>query len=97
MVTIKQIQQLVSRETRVELTDLHDNSRKGDIIIARHLSMYFCRWNTEQSLLKIAAEHGKSTHGTVINACASVDNQKKTNSKFRETYENISTQIKNLR
>jgi chromosomal replication initiator protein len=97
MVTINQVQEIVSRETKVELTAIRANSRKENIVVARHLSMYFCRWYTEQSLLKIAAAHGKGTHGTVINACSSVDDQKKTNSKYRETYERILLQIKSIK
>ena len=96
MVTINQVQEIVSRETKVELTAIRANSRKENIIVARHLSMYFCRWYTEQSLLKIAAAHGKGTHGTIINACSYVDSRKKTNTKFRETYEIILTKIKTI-
>ena len=94
MVTIIQVQEIVSRETNVETTAIRGNSRKDNIVMARHLSMYFCRWYTEQSLSKIAAEHGKGQHGTVINACSSVDWQKKSNAKFRETYDRILLQIK---
>jgi chromosomal replication initiator protein len=94
---ITEIQQIVSRETGVEIAKLQANSRKANIIVARHLSMYFCRWYSEQSLLKISAAHGKGTHGTVINACSSVTAQRKNNSKFRELYETIASQVKQIK
>lgn len=91
------IQQIVSRETGVDIKKLQENSRKANIIRARHLSMYFCRWFSEQSLLKISAAHGKGTHGTVINACSSVTDQKKRYSEYRELYEKIAIQVKQIK
>jgi len=94
---IESIQQIVSNETGVAINKLRENSRKANIIMARHLSMYFSRWYSEQSLMTISIAHGKGTHGTVINACSSVDDQKKTSAKYRELYERIYTQVKQLK
>jgi len=94
MEKINLIQTIVSRETGVTVEALRGQSRKANVILARHLSMYFCRWYSEQSLLRIAAKHGKDTHGTVINACSSVDNQKKTNKSYNDIYQRILNQVK---
>lgn len=97
MEKINFIQRIVSRETGVSIESLRGQSRKASVITARHLSMYFSRWHSEQSLMRIAAEHGKDTHGTVINACFSVDNQRKTNKSYAEVYELILKQIKQIK
>ena len=91
------IQKIVSTETGVSIDSLRGQSRKANVISARHLSMYFCRWYSENSLLKIAALHGKDTHGTVINACSSVDNQKKTNKSYNDLYQRILNQVKQIK
>lgn len=91
------IQEIVSKETGVEIKKLRENSRKENIIVARHLSMYFSRYFSGESLIKISIAHGKGTHGTVINACSSVTDQKKTNSKYRELHDRIQIQVKQLK
>ena len=93
-VTISDILTLVSKEVCVPITDIKKPSRSGDIILARQLSMWACRWNTKQPMMLIAAEHGKKQHGTVINACKSIENQALSNPRVRRLCENIRTQIK---
>ena len=98
MKSIEQIIEIVSKETKVSVSDIINPSRKENIIVARHLSMWACRWFTKESLQKIARVHGKLNHGTVINACNSIESQ--ATSKFdkhnvKQLCEIIVKQIKN--
>ena len=94
MKNIQEIIQIVSRETGVSASDIVNPSRRGEIIVARHLSMWACRWNTKNSMQKIAAAHGKRNHGTIINACASIDSQITYNSRIKSLCERIVNSIK---
>ena len=96
MEKINLIQTIVSIETGVSIESLRGNSRKANIILARHLSMYFCRWYSDQSLSRIAAKHGKDNHGTVINACSSVDSQLRTNKNYNNLYQRILIKVKQI-
>ena len=92
--TIDQIIAIVSRETGVSANDIKKDSRKEKTVLARHLSMWACRWYTKNPMQKIASAHGKNQHGTVINACTSIESQSRYNSKIKTLCENIVNQIK---
>ena len=96
MKNIQEIIRIVSRETGVSALDIANPSRCGKIILARHLSMWACRWYTKSSLQMISAAHGKKSHGTVMNACASIDAQITYNSRIKSLCEKIVKTIKHL-
>jgi chromosomal replication initiator protein len=91
---IEQIISIVSAETKVSVTDIINPSRKSNKVLARHLSMWACRWYSSASLQKIAAAHNRKQHGSVINASASIENQMKYNSKIYQICQSIINQIK---
>lgn len=94
IIEIDEIIEIVSHETGVPITDIINPTRKEKIVLARHLSMWACRWNTKSSMQKIAKAHGKKNHGTVIHACTNIDNQSATNKTVKILSENIMKQIK---
>lgn len=94
MKSIQEIIEIVSKETYVPVCDIVNPSRRGPIVLARHLSMWACRWNTRSSMQMIAAAHGKRNHGTVINACTSIDDQASYNPSLKNLCEKILNQIK---
>jgi len=91
---IDQIITIVSKETKVSVTDITNPTRKQDKVFARHLSMWACRWYSNQSLQKIAAAHNRKQHGSVINAATSIDNQMRYNASINQICQNIINQIK---
>jgi chromosomal replication initiator protein len=93
MKTLSEIIEIVSKETKVPVAAIKNPSRKEEIILARHLSMWASRWYTSNPMQKIAAEHGKRNHGTVINACRSIDAQTTYKNSVRELCERIVNQI----
>jgi chromosomal replication initiator protein len=90
-----EIQQIVSNITKISVTDILSKSRKAEIVQARHLSMYFSRFNTNQNLLTIANQHGKDNHATVIHACSAIHYDKRSNVSLAEKFQTIETIVKN--
>lgn len=93
MKTVNEIIEIVSKETKVSVSDIINPSRKENIILARHLSLWASRWYTIVPMQKIAAAHGKRNHGTVINACRSIDAQATYKKSVQELCERIVKQI----
>ena len=87
------ILEIVSMVTNVPVTDIISKSRKQEIVLARHISMYFSRFKTTNNLLSIALKHGKNNHATVIHACQNISFDIKTNKNVRETIQEIETLI----
>ena len=90
-----QIQEIVSNVTKVSVSDILSQSRKSNIVQARHLSMYFSRFNTSQNLKTIANQHGKDNHATVIHACTCIHQDRRRNSSLNEMYQTIESIVKN--
>jgi chromosomal replication initiator protein len=96
MKSVNEIIEIVSKETSIPVAAIKNPSRKEEIILARHLSMWASRWYTPTSMQKIAAAHGKRNHGTVINACTSIDAQATYKKSVKELCDKIVNQINNL-
>lgn len=71
---------------------LRARTRKGEIIIARHLCMYFCRELTSLSLSEIGLIFNRD-HATVLSAVKSVNNQKDTDRKYLRLCEELCEKI----
>jgi len=91
---IEQIISIVSEETKVSVTDIINPSRKSNKVFARHLSMWACRWYSNQSLQKIASAHNRKQHGSVINASMSIENQMKYNTNINQICQIIINRVK---
>lgn len=91
---ITQIIAIVSEETGVPVNLIVNPSRKQEVVIARHLSMWACRWYSGQPLLKIAAAHNRIQHGSVIHASNSIEDQRSVNKKLDELCRTIVNRIK---
>jgi len=87
--------EIVSQLTEVSVKDIIGNSRKANIVKARHLSMHAYRWHSDLSLQKIAALHGKENHATVICADTQVSGYCKVDKEFAELTKQLILTIKN--
>jgi chromosomal replication initiator protein len=92
---VTQIQTIVSEVTGIKMIDICTNSRKAEIVQARHLSMYFSRFYTRITTKEIATLHGKGNHATVLHACNCIHSDRKTNKRLNEMYLQIESQVKN--
>ena len=91
-----QILEVVSKHTGFTIDQIKSPSRKAELVKARHISMDLCRWNCKTSMLKIAIEHGRDNHATIIHACNCVHEYKRTSSSFRQLFETIENEIRSI-
>lgn len=71
--SIDQIIKIVAEESGISAKDITSQSRRQDRVLARHLSMWACRWYSGASLQKIAAAHNRVQHGSVIHASNAIE------------------------
>ena len=95
-ISVEQIQQIVAQLTGISVEAIISQSRKANIVQARHLSMHFSRWNTELPMKKIAKLHGKDNHATIIHADEVISYGIRKDTKLKEIYSEIESQIKNF-
>lgn len=72
-VTIENIQEKVSKFFNVSLSDLKSDKRLKDLVIPRHIAMYFSKKYTQKSFPDIAKKFGGKNHATVIHAVNKVE------------------------
>ncbi|MBV7441402.1 chromosomal replication initiator protein DnaA [Weeksellaceae bacterium TAE3-ERU29] len=92
-ITIEYIQNIVCDYFKIPLEKLQSKSRKGDIVQARHLAMYFARKYTNASLASIGSKIGKRDHATVLHSCKTVKNLSETDKIFRSYVDDIKRKI----
>jgi chromosomal replication initiator protein len=72
-VSIELIQKVTAGYFGIPLESLVGPTRKQEVAIARHVSMYLCRALTGKPLKAIGNHFGKRDHTTVIHACRNVN------------------------
>ena len=90
-VTIENICSVVAGELNVPENQLGSQSRKMELVNARHIAMYLSRELTNNSLLSIGKYFGDRDHSTVIHGCKTIEKKLKENSVMN----NVLTSIKN--
>jgi chromosomal replication initiator protein len=71
--TIVGIKEAVARVFDVRLVDLDSHVRTKQLIVARHIAMWLCRYNTSASYPEIGRAFGNRDHTTVISAVQKID------------------------
>ncbi|MBR1626190.1 MAG: chromosomal replication initiator protein DnaA [Bacteroidales bacterium] len=92
-ITIEYIQKTVCNYFNITMEQMLSRSRKGDIVTARHISMYLSRKLTKSSLVTIGDKCGKKDHATVLHACKSVENTCQIDKNYRKSVEDIEKKI----
>ena len=72
---------------------LRAKTRKQEIVNARQIAMYVAKELTNCSLKTIGLHFGGRDHSTVIHAYQTVEDQMKTDTKFRTAIEQIRKKI----
>ncbi len=93
-VTVERIISEVGRTYGVSAQDIRSNKRVAAISSARQISMYIVREITQMSMSSIGEEFGGRDHSTVVYAIQQVAKNMATDSRYRETVEDI---LKNIR
>ena len=91
--SIKRVIQIVSEEMHVSVNDILGPSRKREVSLARHISMWACKNYTRSSLETIAITHKRKNHGSVINAKQNVENLRKVYPHVNELLTRVVEQI----
>lgn len=79
---IKEIEKIVCKGEFITLEELHETNRKGRIVQARQIIMYFA--SKELGMTSVAiAKHFNKDHGTILSAVNKVSGYIETDSKFR--------------
>jgi len=89
MITIDQIQKIVSDYFNMSIELLQLKTRKREIVQARQIAMYFSKLLTKDSLAFIGKCIGNKDHATVLHACRTVNNLIDTDKKFKFDVEEI--------
>jgi chromosomal replication initiation ATPase DnaA len=84
--------QRVSEKIGITIDEMKQKSRKGKIIIARHMAMHMIRDITGYPL-RVVGEYFNRDHATASNAITSVDNRLATDRYFRDTYNHIKSKL----
>ena len=93
-VTIGKIITEVARTFNVSEQDIKSNKRAANISRARQVAMYVIKDITQMSMAAIGDEFGGRDHSTVVYAISQTEKAMKTNSRLRETIENITKNVK---
>lgn len=93
-VGIEFIQKSVSEYYGIDVLDLKAKTRKKEIVIARQVSMYFCKEFTNHSLKSIGYHFGGRDHSTVIHAITTVNDMMETDSSFRNAVNELKKKFK---
>jgi len=88
------IQKAVSEYYGIDIEDLKAKTRKKEIVVARQVSMYFCKEFTNHSLKSIGYHFGGRDHSTVIHAITTVNDIMETDSSFRNTVNELKKKFK---
>lgn len=92
-ISIEYIQKVVCDYFNIPIDTMLSKTRKGEVVAARHISMFLSRKHTQTSLATIGSKCGNKDHATVLHACRSVQNSCDTDKKFRANLEAIEKKL----
>jgi len=92
-VSIDFIQKAVCDYFDVPVDKLKEKTRKRQVVQARQLSMFLSKNFTKHSLKAIGKHFGGRDHSTVIHSCQAIQNLMDTDSKFKESVDDLQKKI----
>jgi chromosomal replication initiator protein len=94
-VSVDNIQKTVSDYYRLKLVDLLSKKRTRNIARPRQMAMFLTRELTSMSLPDIGNSFGGRDHSTVIHACKTIEELKKTDSGITSDYKTLLQTLQN--
>jgi chromosomal replication initiator protein len=92
-ITIEGIQRSVCDFFDIPEDLIRAKTRKQEVVNARQIAMYLAKQLTNSSLKTIGLHFGGRDHSTVIHSYQTIENQIKTDEKFRETLRQIQKKV----
>lgn len=86
-ISIEKIQKIVSELSKVPIYEINKKTRDRDIVELRQLTMYLSKLLTGKTFREIGEKVGNKDHATVMHACTTIPNLRRTNREFREKYQ----------
>ena len=93
-VTISKIISEVGRTFNISEQDIKSNKRAANLSRARQVAMYVIKDITQMSMAAIGEEFGGRDHSTVVYAISQTEKMMKTDSRLRETIEDITKNVR---
>lgn len=93
-VTIPDIMSKISEKFNLSVEDLISKSRHSKFVQPRFIAMYLSRKLTDLTTIEIGKEFGNRDHSTVLNAMNNVEKMMSDNEEFRESVEDIVSELK---
>jgi chromosomal replication initiator protein len=91
--SIDYIQKAVCDFFDVPVDKLKEKTRKRQVVQARQLSMFLSKNFTKHSLKAIGKHFGGRDHSTVIHSCQAIQNLMDTDTKFKESVDDLQKKI----
>lgn len=91
--TIETITKVVCEHLGVAENKIRDKTRKKEIVLARQIAMFLAKELTLSSLKTIGLHFGGRDHSTVIHACNSIEEYKKTDISFQNIIDDIRNKV----
>ncbi len=93
-ISVNDIVDLVCKHYGVATNAIYTKTRKRDVVLARQVSMYLAKKNTELSAAKIGVMIGNKDHATVVHACKTIKEQMSVNKNFSSEIDELQTELK---
>ena len=91
--SISHIQKTVADFFKITVEDLKSKRRSNNIARPRHIAMYLCRIETDETLEKIGLEFGGKDHSTVVASCEKIKEELKNNITLNNMLKEIKTKL----
>ena len=91
--SLKYITTTVAHSCNVPIKPVLGQSRKMELVNARHIAMFLCREMTSSSLINIGKYFGGRDHSTVIHACKTIEDRLQNDAAFEKQLIEIKNQL----
>ena len=88
-ITVDLIKEMVAEHYNIPVDKLGSKTRKQDVALARHLSIYFSKEYTKNSLKSIGKYFGGRDHSTILHSCKTIKDRMDTDVAFKDTVANL--------
>lgn len=93
-ISVNDIVELVCKHYGVPTSAIYTKTRKREVVLARQVSMYLAKKNTELSAAKIGVMIGNKDHATVVHACKTIKEQISINKNFSAEVDELQNELK---
>lgn len=81
---LQRIAQRVGEYYKLSVNELRSTKRQKNIVLARHVAMYFMKKLSDKSLMDIGTFFKRKDHSTVIHALEKIESYKQADQEFKE-------------